>query len=1521
MGKALKKTYTVVRSVVVTALVLVVVLFVGLYLLLSLPSVQNKVKERGEKELSEYLGTNVTIGEISFEPFNELTLGHVNIPDQQGDSLLHVERLGAGISIYELLVNRKIVITYGEIIGLHGRITRPDKNSPTNLQFILDAFKPKDDKPPKPFDLRINNVIIRNSDITYDVLSEPRLNDRFDPNHIAINNLRADLELPRLKNNDFVIDLKRLSLDERAGLMLNNLAARVAINDTVTTVNDLRIELPNSLIHPDDITLRYSSLKTMFDDLKQSSHQLRISGSYITPSDLRCFAPQLAGYDDKMDLTLAVDGTLDRLHVPVLSLEKQDGGLDVSLNGTFDLPHDGNALAIDVPYVKVNASRGEMARVMELMPALSPQAAGILSRCGDIALDGSVTGTPMRLDFAGDVNTSLGEVTVTGGHFERTGDTRRIAGHVATGGLELGHLLAKEDLLGSVALDATVDATLSGGSVNGNFDGHVDHVDLKGYRYHDITANVSATQNHYNGHVTLNDPNGKINIEGEALLAGAASTFDATVQASGVHLATLLQRPVPIEGITALDLEAHLRGNNAHNLQGDVRLNNLTMLDKHGEPLELNGVELSATDHRVALTSPFVHGAIEGDYDFATLPTAINNMLAASFPAMFSHRASSGDNDFDFSFTIDPDEKWQERFNLPVKLVYRATLDGHLNERNGSLAARLNVPYLQQGNKIIDATSVRITKDGSNQPLVANVATHIPMKSGKLTLAVDASGHNNAIDANLGWNVAREREFRGDISLTAALSRALNGRLAADVNINPATLVFNDTAWNVNGGHIGYDGHAISVSGLNASCDKQFINIHGNVSSDPNDELEVVLNDISLDYIFNTLQINHVTFGGRATGNFTLADLFSKQPRLMTPNLHVENMYYNGALMGDADIESHWDNENKAVVLNCDLAQQNGKHTTIGGSIFTAADSLYLTFDADHANVKFMKPFMAAFTSDVDGEVSGHAVLFGNFKTIDLKGDIYAHDLKLKIDYTNCYYTCSDSIHIVPGYIPIDNVVIHDRDGHEARLNGYLKHNAFHDPVFNFTVTEARDLLCYDITEAMNPDWYGTIYGNGSAIISGEPGLVKISVNMQSADRSKFTFVLSDAEVANEYNFITFRDRDKALEPELQEVAQQEVDTVPEIVKLLTRRIEQQNQSAPSTIAVDLRVDITPEAQLILVMDPVGGDKIRANGNGNLRLNYDSTNDEFEMFGRYVLTKGNYNFTLQDIIIKDFTIREGSTISFDGDPYNAMLDIEAIYSLNANIRDLDESFATDRDINRTTVPVHALLRIKGDITEPELSFDLEFPTLTTEAYRKVKSVISTDDMMNRQIIYLLALNRFYTPDYMNASSTTTGSEFTSVASSTISSQLSSMLGQLSDNWTIAPNFRTDRGDFSDVEVDVALSSQLLNNRLILNGNIGYRDNTYNPRNSNFIGDFDLEYLLNRQGTIRLKAYNHFNDQSYYYVRNAMTTQGVGIVFKRDFDNLLQFRSRKEKNDTVPAAPLDSVPQPAAIASPTTPQKQ
>ncbi|MBQ9585983.1 MAG: translocation/assembly module TamB [Muribaculaceae bacterium] len=1499
-NQAFRWTYNTLRATIMTVVALLVVAYGIIYLGLSMPYFQNKLKAVGERELSKFLETNVTIDGISISPFNQVLLTGVNIPDQSGGDLIKVDKLGAGVSLYDLIVKGKIIFNYAEIDGLHGTVTRPDKESPTNLQFIIDKLKPKPGKPPTPYDIRINNAVIRNTDLAYDVLNEPhKPAGQFDPNHMQVTDLTADLVFPRIKNNDFVIDVNRLALNEKNGFVLSGLTGKFKIDDTRTEIQNLVVDLPGTHLTPANTTFHYSSLKNAINEIKVQPITLDMTDNYVTLSDLKSFVPQLAQYVDPVNFTVDATVSRDKIDVRKLVADAQNGNIKLDLEAIMENYRTPREMDFDVKNIDLTASGGELSRLTRNYAHLPDNAQAIVDKCGDIHLKGSARGNINNV--LGDINldTSLGDVALKG-HFASNQGAKLIDAVVSTSGLNIGNLLNKEDLLGMVAMNATVDGTVyDGNKFAGNLVGKVDYVDFKGYRYHNIDADVNVENNTYKGVLAINDANGKVNLDGVATLDGPNSVYDFDIEAKNVNFAKLnLDSKYPANNLN-LKMAASITGNSLDNIAGKVNVNNVSFINSTtGKGFHMSNITVDAGrgegDKVIDINSDFLHGSIRGNYDFHSLVPAFKSMASKCFPGfMHGHTPpSTGNNNFRFNFVVEPNEEFESYISsyakLPVKLIYKATIDGFFNERDKELAVDLNLPYLQQGNKILEGTSLHIVKDSSADNVVMTAQTIFPNKKGNIALNLLANAVNDGVDASLNWVFNREHQYNGTVSLSALLGRDSNGKFMTRVNINPTEVVVNDTVWNVHQGRLKYEAGVIDVEGIEGSCDDQFIKIEGRASKNPDDALNVSLQNIHLDYIFETLKINHVNFGGVATGELQLADLFSKSPRLSTsPSLHVDNLVYNGALMGDADIKSHFDSENTGVVLGCDLSQNNGRHTRINGEIFAASDSLYLEFDADKANVEFMKPFMEAFTDEVHGQVSGHAVLFGNFKTIDLKGDVYAEDFSIKVGYTNTTYSCTDSVHIKPGMIRFDDITIRDRDKHTAKLNGWLKHDAFHNPEFNFTVTDARDLLCYDITPVMNPDWYGTIYGNGSAIIAGEPGEVRIGVNMESASGSKFTFVLNDTQEAGEYNFISFRDRDKKDAPPAPAdtlVAQQ--DTVPEIVRQLAQQIENktQQQSAPSRFAIDLQVDITPEAEIVLVMDPVGGDRIRAYGSGNLRINYDNIDDAFDMFGKYVLEKGSYNFTLQDIIIKDFTIRNGSTISFDGDPYNAILDISAVYSLNANLTDLDDSFSTDRDLNRTNVPVNALLMVKGGISEPELTFDLEFPTLTSDAYRKVKSVISTDEMMNRQIIYLLALNRFYTPDYMKSSSN--NNELTSMASSTISSQLTSILGQISDKWQISPKFRSNKGDFSDVEVDLALSSQLLNNRLIFNGNFGYRDNTFNTRNSNFIGDFDLEYLLNRRGTIRLKAYNHFNDQN-YYVRNAMTTQGVGVVFKHDFDQLFK----------------------------------
>ena len=298
---------------------------------------------------------------------------------------------------------------------------------------------------------------------------------------------------------------------------------------------------------------------------------------------------------------------------------------------------------------------------------------------------------------------------------------------------------------------------------------------------------------------------------------------------------------------------------------------------------------------------------MNGNFDFNTIVPAVKSIAAKCFPQFMSGQNVSGSrpngkNDFTFNFVVDPNEEFENFLSsyvkLPVKIIYKATIDGHFNESTSTLSADVNLPYLQQGNKIIEGTTLHVAKEEGSDNVMLNAHTIFPNKKGNIALNIDANAVNDCVDANINWIFKRDTDYHGNVNLSALLGRDSNGKFMTTVNVNPTEVVVNDTVWNVQQGNIKYEAGGIDVDNLQGSCDDQFIKIDGKVSKNPDDELRVSLKNIHLDYIFETLKINHVNFGGEATGEVLIADVFSKAPRLSTaPKLHVNDLHYNGAAM------------------------------------------------------------------------------------------------------------------------------------------------------------------------------------------------------------------------------------------------------------------------------------------------------------------------------------------------------------------------------------------------------------------------------------------------------------------------------------------------------------------------------------------------------------------------------------------------------------------------------------------------
>jgi len=312
---------------------------------------------------------------------------------------------------------------------------------------------------------------------------------------------------------------------------------------------------------------------------------------------------------------------------------------------------------------------------------------------------------------------------------------------------------------------------------------------------------------------------------------------------------------------------------------------------------------------------------------------------------------------------------------------------------------------------------------------------------------------------------------------------------------------------------------------------------------------------------------------------------------------------------------------------------------------------------------------------------------------------------------------------------------------------------------------------------------------------------------------------------------------------------------------------------------INFRLNLTPEATMKILMDPKAGDYIALNGHGNIRANYYNKGD-FTMYGTYTIDHGIYKLSLQDVIRKDFIFNPGGTIVFGGPPIQADLNLQAVYTVpSVSLNDL----SARSTFSQNNVRVNCLMNLGGKAQSPQISFDFDLPNVNEDEKQMVRSLISTEEEKNMQVIYLLGIGRFYTYDYSNTEQSQSSVAMKSLLSSTLSGQLNQMFSTLlgnNSNWNIGTNLSTGETGWSDMDVEGLLSGRLLNNRLLINGNFGYRDNSTNP-NGNFIGDFDLQWLLTPSGNVSLKAYSKTNDR--YFTKSSLTTQGVGIGLKRDFN--------------------------------------
>ena len=1429
------------------------------------------------EELSDLLNTRVTIGRINIGLLNRIIIDDVLLDDQDEQEMLKVTRLSAKFDIMPFFKG-KISISSVQLFGFNINLQKKTPDSPPNFKFVLDAFASNDTvKKDNSLDLRINSILIRRGRMAYHVLSEEETPGKFNAKHVQLQNIIANISLKALSKDSINLGIKRLSLDEKvSGFSLKKMSLKLVANSRQTSIDNFAIELPETSLKLDTIHLIYDSLKAFDRFTEQVRFSFRTLPSQITLKDISPFLPALSHFKEPISLDMEVKGTVNQLTCSHLEITADNRQFrlkgDVALQ---DLSHPQDAYVFGTLSELTATTRG----VGFLVRNLSHDYNGVppvLERLGNVSFRGEVSGYFTDIVTYGQLHTDLGGVNMD---LKLSSDKSKglfaYSGAVKTTDYKLGKLLANEQL-GEITFNLDVHGRhVTDRLPDVELKGLIASVDYSRYRYENITLDGEYKQGGFNGKVALDDPNGSIYLNGDVNVSSRIPTFNfqAIINKLRPHDLNLTSKYPDTE--FSLKLRANFTGGSVDEMIGEINVDSLEFMSPEKQYF-MNNMNIRASkqnnENQLRLTSEFLTASVEGKFQYHTLPASILNIMRKYVPSLIlpPKKPIETHNNFQFDIHIYNTDILSTIFDIPLTVYTHSTLKGYFNDPLQRLRVEGYFPRLQYKNNFIE--SGMILCENPSDHIRARVRLTNLKKKGAVNLSLDAQAKDDNISTTLNWGNSAAVTYSGQLAAVAKFLRTEGEKplLKAMVEVKPTDIILNDTLWQIHPSQVVVDSGKVDVNNFYFSHQDRYVRINGRLSDNPQDSVKVDLKDINMGYVFDIASISDdVNFEGDATGTAYASGVFKKP--VMNTRLFIKNFSLNQGRLGDLNIYGEWDNENRGIRLDASIKDISTTPSRVTGIIhpLKPESGLDLNIEANELNLKFLEHYMKSIANDIKGRATGKVHFYGKFKGLNLDGAVMT-DASMNFDILNTHFAIKDTILLAPTGLTFNNIHISDMEGHSGRMNGYLHFQHFKNLNYRFEI-QANNMLVMNTKESTDMPFYGTVYGTGNALLTGNAiqGL-DVNVAMTTNRNSIFTYINGSVASATSNQFIKFVDKTPRR-------------TIQDSIQIISyyEQLQQKRQEAEEEQKTDIRlnilVDATPDATMKIIMDPVAGDYISGKGTGNIRTEFYNKGD-VKMFGSYQINQGVYKFSLQEVIRKDFVIKNGSTITFNGAPLDANLDIQASYTVNsASLNDLipEESSSI---IQQPNVKVNCIMNLSGILVRPTIKLGIELPNERDEVQTLVRNYISTEEQMNMQILYLLGIGKFYTEDARNNQNSNVMS---SVLSSTLSGQLNNALSQVfeTNNWNIGTNLSTGDKGWTDMEVEGILSGQLLNNRLLINGNFGYRDNPM--ANTNFVGDFEAEWLINRSGDIRLKAYNETNDR--YYTKTNLTTQGVGIMYKKDFN--------------------------------------
>lgn len=1468
------------KGVIILSLV-VLGLPLASYFVLQIPAVQTMAVHWVTAKIQKQLPyATISVGTVHFSFFNKLVVTKIFVSDAQGDTLAYAGHTTITLSGYDLL---KKDITIGSVNLYNGILNVVTTPTGTNFKEAFANIQHRDSTATDtskftPEAINISSLSLSNFRFTYRNLRNP--DSSKPPNMINFKDLALSEIFINIHNISFHDDtvffhIKDLSFFEKSGYHVKSLTSgKVYVSKQEILMQDVKIDDMYSLVRMKSYAMTFDHFRNFNKYVQEVKMTADFNNAMFSFHTINYFAPNFYMDDFTLSLDGLVSGTVEDLRSARMEIGIPDKATHITASFKMAGLPDINETRINIDVESIHTHAGDLAYILKsfIKDNYKTNTDKIIQSLGNIHYHGSFTGLYNDFVIYGNLNTSLGDAQLDMLFHPTENKSFTVEGEVRTENFHFGKLLHQK-LLGHVSADALATLVFnpaSGEEFRFTLNGAVPAFTFNRYRYTGITLNGVLSNRDFKGRIKCNDPNLSMNFDGYvAFDDDNDSTFVFRHNyTANIYYANLFQLNFnPRDTIS--ELKANITANYQYTGNFDAGTGRIGITDIfYHDPVGVHQLGtlslLSAARQNTyssQLRANFADADFRGNRPFLQFLKDVfyvgyDKYLPCLNDTVMPHTGLEPDYEFklqikkanSISYLLHPDLFIAEHTLLHIRLT-----------PDQQLTATFDSPMLALGNDWVRKVMINAQNSNERMDMALHIGSaeffNLPVNniSGQIQYA------DNNISTTLTYDNNSKLSNKGSLHFNTLLSHSKQRKKPLiGLQILPSEIILNDTAWHIKPTPITIDDDVLQFNRFQISNQHQQVVVNGAISHQRSDTLSIHFNNYDLSNFNVFTAQSGYNLRGELSGEAMFTGLYDTL--MFFTHFDGKNMIINNHPLGDLTWQSNWDNGKKLFRVMAGISENHKTNVTLNGFYIPKTDFLDVDLTLNHFKAVHVEPLLQKVLTNLDGYLSGNLQVKGSRKKPMLYGtNVVLDSLSLTVDYLKTHYLLTVPVEITPTAISIRNALVRDGVGGKGILNGTLQHQHFKNIKYDLSI-QPENMLCLNTTLKDNDAFYGKAYATGFIQIKGDDEQTKFDI-MATTDANTIVYIpLQNNHQAKESGMLKF------VEPEKNEDNEW---------RPRNTSIVKQGQKT----SFNINLAATPNAEVQIIFDQKAGDIIRSRGSGNITFNINSEIDKFDLYGDYSIEQGDYFFTLQNIISKKFIMEQGSRIAFNGDISKTMLDITGVYKTKASLSTLTEDTSS---VSRVRRNVDCKIHVSGNLFTPVLSYNVEMQNLDPSIRAQVQSALNTEEKMTRQFLSLLAFNSFM-PDQQSGISSVNISASTSEL---LSNQLSNMFTQL--NIPLDVGFMYNFSEQGNNVFDVAVSTQLFDNRVAINGTLG--NGKKNTTESSFTGDLDLELKIDPQGRFRAKAFTHSADQFTDQFDNSQRS-GVGFIYQEDFNTFKELFNR------------------------------